>query len=81
MYREDDGGDAEYGIVFCQNPYDLVPVLDGPEGEMVQAFLGGAQVKILGEEENGYRITTGLTDGWVEQTHVKIIPIWTEEDE
>ncbi len=74
LTRSRDGTDEEYGVLCGEKPFDWIPMLDGPGGEAFTELYGGAQVKILAEEGDGYRVTTGLDTGWVARNYVIIIP-------
>ena len=73
LTRHKDSTDEEYGVVCGEKPFDWIPMQDGPHGETLMELYGGTQVKILAEEEDGYRVTTGLDTGWVARNFVIII--------
>ena len=78
LTRQPDGTDHVYGVLYSENAYEPVPLLDGAGGQTVEEMTGGTQVMILAEEENGYRVTTVFTEGWVSKDHVKIVPEYKE---
>ncbi|MBR6185232.1 MAG: leucine-rich repeat domain-containing protein [Clostridia bacterium] len=76
--RVPDGTDNAYAIMYSEDPFSPIPLLNGPDGAQLEALPGGTQVKILSETENGYFVTTGFTEGWVSVRHILIVPARTE---
>ncbi len=74
------GDETKYGILYSDDPFELIPLKDGPDGETICEFLGGTQVEILSLDESGCMVTTGPDTGWVPAGHVKSIPYDFEFD-
>ena len=81
LTRRPDGTENVYGVLFSAAPYDPIPLLEEQDGNVLAHLMGGTQVKILEEEKNGYRVTTGLDTGWVAGEHVMIIEAEEGEEE
>ena len=74
LTRKSDGTDRVYGVVYGESPYDLIPLLSMPGGELLEELTGGTQIMILAEEEDGCLVRTAFAEGWVAKDHIKIIP-------
>lgn len=74
------GDETKYGILYSDDPFEPIPLKDGPDGETICEFLGGTQVRILSMDESGCTVTTGPDTGWVPAGHVKSIPYDFEFD-
>ena len=74
------GDETKYGILYSDDPFELIPLKDGPDGETIREFLGGTQVEVLSMDESGCMVTTGPDTGWVPAGHVKCLPYDFEFD-
>ncbi len=73
LFRDANGKEGNYGIVFADDPYDPIPLLLSPNGEMLEELFTGDQVKVLEEKDGWDRVSTGFAEGWVPRCQVKII--------
>ena len=75
LTRKPDGTDQVYGVVCNAEFLNDIPLLAAPDGEELKQLPGGTQIRILEEDGRWYRVTDGMTTGWVAREHVCIVPV------
>ena len=80
-YPEEGCGDDELGIIADKDILKRLVLQDAPEGNEITVIHVGTQVRILEEQGEWARVTTGYDEGWIRKEEIRIVPEISDAEE
>ncbi len=73
-YPDEKYGDNELGVITDRDIMKRLALLDAPEGKETTVVHVGTQIRILEEQDDWVRVTTGYDEGWIRTEQIRIVP-------